>query len=161
MNDPRASRPHMPGYQLKPAGDGLLPWTWALERLEASRNYWVSTVDAAGAPRSSAVWAVLIDDVLYFNCGPDSLKARNIARDARVTVTTERADQAVIVEGEAAPVADASALRRFCDAYNLKYAWNMEPGSGVTFAVTPHVAFGFTESADTFASTATRWTFDT
>jgi hypothetical protein len=41
MTDPKASRPHMPGYGLLGAseGTGLLPWSWAEQQLTASRNY--------------------------------------------------------------------------------------------------------------------------
>jgi hypothetical protein len=43
---PVASRPHMPGYGLlgPDQGSGLLPWSWAEERLSASHDYWVATV---------------------------------------------------------------------------------------------------------------------
>ncbi len=43
--EPVASRPFMPGYGILPAdaGSGLLPWAWAVERLERSHNYWVAT----------------------------------------------------------------------------------------------------------------------
>jgi hypothetical protein len=36
MAEPRATRPYMPGYGLLDAtqGTGLLPWSWAVERLE-------------------------------------------------------------------------------------------------------------------------------
>jgi hypothetical protein len=159
MPEPRATRPHMPQYQLERSDEGLLPWTWGRERLAASRNYWVSTVSADGTPHSSAVWAVLIDDVLYFNCGPRSLKARNIAREPRVTVTTERADEAVIIEGRAALLSDASLIKRFCADYNAKYNWNMEPGFGATYGVAPDVGFGFIEHESQFGKTATRWNF--
>ena len=39
--DPAADRPHMPGYGIRgPAeGSGLLPWSWAVERLRAARNF--------------------------------------------------------------------------------------------------------------------------
>jgi len=35
----------MPGYgTLEPEeGTGLLPWSWAVERLTSSRNYWLAT----------------------------------------------------------------------------------------------------------------------
>ena len=35
----------MPGYGVQPAteGTGLLPWSWAEERLTAAHEYWVAT----------------------------------------------------------------------------------------------------------------------
>ena len=42
--EPKASRPFMPGYGISEGEEGLLPWSWAVERLEKSHNYWVMTV---------------------------------------------------------------------------------------------------------------------
>ncbi|TME13797.1 MAG: pyridoxamine 5'-phosphate oxidase, partial [Chloroflexi bacterium] len=52
MTAPIASRPHMPGYGILGAGEGtgLLPWSWAQERLEQSHDYWVATSGADGRP---------------------------------------------------------------------------------------------------------------
>ena len=60
MTEPRASRPHMPGYGTQPAdeGTGLLPWSWVETRLGRARNYWINTVTASGRPYSRPVWAV-------------------------------------------------------------------------------------------------------
>jgi hypothetical protein len=41
MNSPQVSRPYMPGYGIlgPDEGSGLLPWSWAAERLSHARNY--------------------------------------------------------------------------------------------------------------------------
>ena len=53
-------RPHMPGYGLAPAGDGagLLPWSWAHERLVEARGYWIATAGGDGRPHLAAVWGL-------------------------------------------------------------------------------------------------------
>ncbi|HXN58297.1 MAG TPA: hypothetical protein VN912_06910 [Candidatus Angelobacter sp.] len=45
MAEPIGTRPHMPGYGTLDAehGTGLLPWSWARERLERSHDYWVAS----------------------------------------------------------------------------------------------------------------------
>src|SRR5260221_652189 len=45
MLEPKSSRPHWPDAVQDPSKDlsGLKPWPWALERLEKSHNYWIST----------------------------------------------------------------------------------------------------------------------
>ncbi len=48
--EPKASRPHMPGYGLPKGRKGLLPWKWALERLQNSHNYWIATTRADSSP---------------------------------------------------------------------------------------------------------------
>ncbi len=50
----------MPGYGLLDAaqGAGLLPWSWAVERLQRSHDYWVATVRPDGPPHVMPVWGV-------------------------------------------------------------------------------------------------------
>ena len=42
--EPKAERPHMPAYGILQAteGTGLLPWTWTVERLPRSHDYWLA-----------------------------------------------------------------------------------------------------------------------
>src|SRR3954469_12896819 len=97
--DPPASRPHRPDYGILPAGEGtgLLPWSWAVERLTASHDYWVATVWPDGRPHVTRVWGLWMDDAVWFSCGANSRKARNIAGNPRCTVTTDNALEPVIV----------------------------------------------------------------
>ena len=160
--EPRAARPHMPGYGIEPAEGrkGLLPWSWAEARLAAAHNYWVATARPDGRPHVMAVWGVWLDGAFYFSTGRDSRKARNLAADPRCVVCTERADEAVVVEGEAAEATDPDELRRFVEVYRQKYDWEMDPAAGPYFVVRPVVVFGFIEHGDEFTRTATRWTFE-
>jgi hypothetical protein len=105
------------------------------------------------------VWGVWLDDALLFSTGARSRKARNLAADARCVVSTERADEAVIVEGVAETFAAGDLVERFLAAYNTKYRWNMDASWGPFQRVRPRVVFGFIEQADRFAATATRWRF--
>lgn len=158
MSEPVASRPHMPGYGISESLDGILPWSWAEERLCSSRNYWVSTVRRDGRPHAMPVWAVWLNGTLYFSTARTSVKARNLYANPSCVVSTERADQAVILEGTAAVVDDRAVLRPAWDAYKAKYDWGLEGES--MFALRPRVAFAFIETAEQFATAATRWTFE-
>jgi hypothetical protein len=160
--EPRSGRPHMPGYGIADAeaGDGLLPWSWAEERLTAAHNYFVATMRPDGAPHVMAVWGVWLDGVFVFSTGRQSRKARNLAADKRCTVCTERADEVVIVEGAAEEMTHPELLVPFAAAYKAKYDWELDPGLGPIFAVRPRRAFGFIEHSDRFTGTATRWLFD-
>ena len=73
----------MPGYGTLPAeqGTGLLPWSWAKERLARSHDYWLATVMPSGAPHLMPVWAVWHDDSLWFSSANGSRKARNLAAE--------------------------------------------------------------------------------
>ncbi|HVN87620.1 MAG TPA: pyridoxamine 5'-phosphate oxidase family protein [Candidatus Binatia bacterium] len=149
----------MPGYNLLDAngGRGLLPWSWAVERLITSHNYWLSTTRPDGVPHCMPVWGVWLDERFYFSSGKRSRKARNLSANPNCVVSTERADEAVILEGVAELVTDRARLQPFFVAYQAKYQWDMEAMGEPVYLVRPQRAFGFTEAELT--GTATRWIF--
>jgi PPOX class probable F420-dependent enzyme len=152
----------MPGYGLLPATDGagLLPWSWAQERLESSHNYWLATTRLDGRPHVMPLWGIWIDESFAFSTGRRSVKARNLRRNPWCVVTTEDASAPVVVEGEATLVADARTVRRLSGAYAAKYgAAPPDPTEGPMFVLTPTRAFGLIEREEDFAGSATRWIF--
>lgn len=160
--DPTASRPDMAAYGVAAAdeGAGLLPWSWAVDRLTASHEYWVATVAADGRPNVTPVWGVVLDEVVWFSCAVTSRKSRNLRARPVVTVTTDDPHQPVIVEGTARLVDDRPSIERFTTATNEKY----ESPTPVefflandTWAVEAVTAFGL-DDAD-FTGTPTRWRF--
>ena len=155
---PAISRPRMPGYGVSESREGLLPWSWARQRLEKSHNYYIATTRTGGAPHLMPVWGLWIADAFYFSTGDKSVKARNLRANPRCSVSTERGDEAVIVEGTARKLAARSIPQEFFPLYKKKYGWEMK-GEPV-WVVTPRVAFGFIEAADDFYKTATRWSFE-
>ena len=155
---PRASRPRMPGYGLPRSRKGLLPWAWAVRRLIRSHNYWLITVRPTGRPHAMPVWGIWVDGAFYFSTGRDSRKARNLARNRRCIVCSERADEAVIVEGEAREIKSAEVLARLARPYHAKYKpWTLDPDMGPIYAVRPRAAFAMYEKR--FVDAATRWRF--
>jgi Pyridoxamine 5'-phosphate oxidase len=161
---PKSSRPHMPGYGLPTGNKGLLPWTWAEQRLKNSHNYWITTVKPDGSPHTMVVWGLWQDGRFLFSTGSKSRKARNLKQNIHCVVCTEDANEAVIVEGTA-EVADVTARRKFLPAYERKYEFDMkgmeqdilsmkEP----VFAVRPRIVFGLWEKD--FVGKSTRWRFD-
>ncbi|MGH9084095.1 MAG: pyridoxamine 5'-phosphate oxidase family protein, partial [Acidimicrobiales bacterium] len=165
MRQPTASRPHMPGYGILPfdEGTGLLPWTWAAERLEHSHDYWLATCCSDGRPHVMPVWAVWRDGLLWSSSALSSRKARNLAKDGRCTITTDDPLEPVVVEGHAEIERDSGAIRAFLEAMNLKYGTSYEPNFldpevNATFRIAPEVVFGLSE--DDFTGSPTRWSFD-
>jgi PPOX class probable F420-dependent enzyme len=159
---PRAERPYMPGYGMLPPdqGTGLLPWSWAEERILAARNLWVATLFPDGRPQLSAVWGTWHAGQVLFTCAPTSAKARNLARDPRITVSTEDANDPVVVEGTAREVADRAGWADCVAALNAKYPGSYEVGEGEPsgiYLVTPVRAFGLRH--EDFTGSPTRWTF--
>ena len=160
---PKASRPFMPGYGIVDAnsGRGLLPWSWAVERLSKSRNYWIATTWPNGRPHCVPVWGVWLDEGFYFSSGERSRKARNLAPNPRVVVCPENGDEAISLEGVAETVADAETIAKFIAAYNSKYNWDLTPETVRTlgFAVRPRKVLAFNDAPGEFQTTATRWEF--
>ncbi len=163
IKEPKASRPHAPGYGLPAGNKGLLSWSWAEQRLKKSHNYWITTVKPDGSPHTMVVWGLWQDGRFLFSTGSKSRKARNLSQNQNCIVCNERAQEAVIVEG-IAEIADLAARRKFLPAYERKYKFDMkgmaqdilsmkEP----VFAVLPRIAFGLWEKE--FVGKSTRWKF--
>jgi pyridoxamine 5'-phosphate oxidase-like protein len=69
--EPQQIRPVMPaGYGVPESDEGILDWSWAVERLETARNYWFSTTRKDGRPHVMPAWAVWLDGELYFDGSP-------------------------------------------------------------------------------------------
>jgi PPOX class probable F420-dependent enzyme len=150
----------MPGYGIQgpTEGTGLLPWSWAIERLTASHDYWVATVDADGQPAVMPVWGAWIDEAVWFSSAPKSRRVRNLARDPRCTITTDNPLEPVVVEGRAERMDDHAAVEAFTATINPKYNEEIPVeffAENALFRVPPTVAYGLTE-AD-FTGTPTKW----
>ncbi|MFZ0659604.1 MAG: pyridoxamine 5'-phosphate oxidase family protein [Candidatus Binataceae bacterium] len=151
----------MPGYAVAAASEGkrLLPWSWARERLEKSKNYWISTTRPDGRPHSVPIWGIWMDQRFVFSSGRESRKARNLAANPRCVITNDNGDEAVIVEGIAFETADLALLRRYKQRYDPKYNWDLDLAMGPFFIVEPEVVFAFIDHPGEFTQTATRWKF--
>jgi general stress protein 26 len=155
----------MPGYGLLPPGEGtgLLPWSWAEERLKASRNYWLVTSWPDGRPHAMPVWGIWHGDEFWFSSSNGSRKARNLTTNPHCVVTTEDAVNPVVVEGTAELVTSPEDLALMLELENTKYSTSysietLDPALNAAFRVRPLWAFGL-ESAD-FTGSPTRWDFE-
>jgi hypothetical protein len=165
-SEPKADRPHMPGYGLPKGKKGLLPWAWALQKLKKSHNYWVATTRPDGRPHVMLVWGLWSDGVFYFSTGRQSRKAQNLTKNSSCVIGTENAAEAVVVEGFAREVPDVSLRRKFIAACERKYKFDMSSFEGdilnlkePIYAVQPSLAFGLHEKKT--LNSATRWHFQT
>jgi len=162
MDKPISTRPYMPGYGIVAAdhGSGLLPWSWAEERLINSHSYWVSTVRPDGRPHVMPVWAVWTAGALVFSTGPASRKARNLESRHDVVVATDNSHEPVVLEGQAELVTDEGAVVEFTSLSNAKYSTDYPIDfylDNLTFRVAPLRVIAL-DDAD-FTGSPTRWTF--
>jgi len=154
----------MPGYGTLPAdrGTGLLPWSWAEERLARSHDYWLATVMPSGAPHLMPVWGVWHQQRLWFSSANGSRKARNLAAEPRCSVSTDDPSEPVVVQGRAQRVTAAEQLERMLEAENSKYGTDyglelVDPAVNSVFALTPDRVF--TLDAKDFTGSPTRFVF--
>jgi pyridoxamine 5'-phosphate oxidase-like protein len=158
--EPEAARPFMPGYGTKEEATGMLPWSWAEERLTTSHDYWVATVWPDGRPHVTPVWGAWLDGALWFSCSPGSRKTRNLTANPNCTVTTDNALEPVILNGVAALVPARRAVEAFAAAVATKYEQDYSVeffAANSLFRAEPATVVALTE-AD-FSGSPTRWTF--
>ena len=159
MDLPEPRRASLSGY-VQPGK--LLPWQWVDARMEASRNYWITTHSARRNPHSRPVWDVWTAPELWFSTG--SLIDRNLRANEHVEVHLESADEVVIIEGVAVPLrAENGAI--WADAYNLKYSWDMPTDVTGVWTVQPSRVMAWLcdssglDGGAGFSNSATEWSF--
>jgi hypothetical protein len=151
-----------------------LPWSWAVERLTAERNYWIVSVRRDGFPQARPVWGVWTSIGLLLSVGYGGLQ-RSAVMDGTpsvpVTVHLDDAVDVLILEGVIdrisgthAPITfpvDAGLHRAALEAYNAKYDWDFGPDDGdrLNFCFRPRLVYGWHATA-TSVEGGTRWSFD-
>lgn len=157
MTTPRPERPRFdPSYGIPDDPPQAPPWPEVEAKLAASRNYWVCTTRANGAPHAKPVWGLWLDGALWFGSGSRSVTARNLARDRRVSVHLESGDDVVILEGVAESVTTGRAPAALLSQYAQKYDMaEEEMAEGDWYRFAPSVALTWDER--NFLRTAARW----
>ena len=158
----------MPDYGVDTPSWAPLPWSWAVERLLANRNFWIVTVSPEGGPHALPAWGVWDqgESRFAFSCGPRSRKARNLAVNSRAAIMAEDTVECISLEGHAAPVHEPERQDLWIERYLAKYrpmaadlsAEFIRQNLVVEFE--PERAFAVIEREDEFATRATRWVFD-
>ena len=153
---PQASRPYVPGYGIPTEAKGMLPWSFAEERLAKAMNYWVCTTTPDGKPHARPVWALWFEGVLCFG-GHGVRWDKNLFANPNVSVHLESGDEVVILEGAVERFDDdkSSFARRSADAAKKKYGMG---GGGAFWTLRPRRAFGWTLKSQ--FKDATRWHFE-
>lgn len=153
-SEPVASRPHVPGYGIPTDTKGVLPWSFADERLAKSTAYWVCTIGPDGKPHAVPIWGVWVDGAVCFGGSPEVRWARNLSANPRLSVHLESGDEAVILEGRVDRVTDPKhpLVARVISAYKSKYKMPHPPPFWV---LRPRRVFGWTTKSR--FQDATRW----
>jgi len=148
----------MPGYGVAGEIDGVLPWSWAIEVMDVARNPALATTRPDGRPHVMPVWAIWLDDQgVVFSTAITSIKSKNLLGNASAAFYFERDHDNLVVEGRC-EIVELDAVPGFVDTYKKKYDFAIEEGP--VWVLRPTSAFGFIETNEDFAKTATRWRFE-
>jgi hypothetical protein len=154
----------MPGYGTLPAGEGsgLLPWSWVEERLIGSRHYWLATVNSVGIPHLMPVWAIWLENELWFSSSNGSQKARNLSAEGHCVLANDDPVNPVVVRGRARRVTERDELEKMLAAENAKYESDyglemLDPESNSVFALRPEWVFAL--DSNDFEGSPTRFEF--
>jgi hypothetical protein len=147
------------------------PWSAALDELRAASTFWVATVHPSGRPHVVPVLAVVSGDVLHVAAGPDTQKARNLARTGdspsrRTARTTASSSKGRRTRSETTTPSYRSPRRTSArtggsvevrdGGFHAEGAPTAGPPPYHVHRVEPHRAFGFPTTGD---ATPTRWIF--
>jgi pyridoxamine 5'-phosphate oxidase-like protein len=143
-----------------------MDWPEVAARLAASRNYWLGTTTPSGAPHPAPAWGVVAGQTLYLYSERSTVKARNIAADARVAVHLESGDDVLIVRGTAEdlgtpadmPEVVAALAAKYTAPGDRQYLPDADPAFDVVYAVRPRSAMAW-RLAD-YDGSQRRWAAD-
>jgi hypothetical protein len=79
---------------------------------------WLATINPDGAPHVTAVGALWVEGAFWFETGEGTRKGRNLARDARCTLSLATHDFDLVMEGEATKVNDPSTVASMAARWN-------------------------------------------
>jgi hypothetical protein len=147
-----------------PGGPGsLLSWSHVEDRMRAASNYWLTTVGPDARPHARPVDGVWVDGALCFGGSPETRWVRNLMANPSVSVNLSSEAEAIILEGRAELVTDAShpLAAPSMAASRAKYP-QYHAGSETPFRpfwmLRPATAFAWT--LEGFPRGATRWRFE-
>jgi hypothetical protein len=158
-------------------GSETIPWSRPRDLLAVGAfggpgtPSFLGTVRPDGRPHAAGIGAAWHDGDLYFQCGPNTRKARNLAANPACTLSASLQGMDLVFEGEAQRVTDAPTLEALAAIYH-EAGWPVEvdgdtftapfsaPSAGPPpwhlFRLTVHTAFGV---ATAEPHGATRWRF--
>ncbi|MBI5107014.1 MAG: pyridoxamine 5'-phosphate oxidase family protein [Solirubrobacterales bacterium] len=161
------------------AAYGFEPMPWSRARdvvvagiLTFDAHVFLGTVRPDGRPHAAGIGAAWHEGDLYFQCGPATRKARNLAANPACTISASLPGMDLVFEGEARRVVDAPALEAVAAHYRDPGGWPVRvdgdaftapysaPSAGPPpwhlFRLTAHTVFGV---AGAEPHGATRWRF--
>ncbi len=156
--EPRATRLRMPKfYEAAGEGEGLLPWSHVVERLDGAQNYWLATTWPDGRPHVAPIWGAWVDDALYFDGIYTARWARNMAANPAITIHLESGTDVVILEGKGEEmIPEPVVAARIVEVWTAKYATLIPDAAKGMYRLRPRMVRAWSR----FPHDATRWRFN-
>jgi hypothetical protein len=166
-----AVKPAVKQKNLDIYGDEPIPWSRALEQLDAGARgtFWLATTRPDGRPHVAGVGALWVDGKIYFPTGARTRKGRNLAQNASCVISVSLEGLDLVIEGDAVKVTDEPTLRDLATRYAAQ-GWPTQVSDGALtaeysapsagpppwdlYVFTPKTAFGVASAEPTGA---TRW----
>ena len=115
-------------------GHDALPWSRARDQLVAGASqpvtsFFLATTRPNGRPHVAGIGVAWHDGDLYFQTGPRTRKARNLAANPAATISAGLDGIDLVLDGDASKVSDAATLKAVAAAFN-KGGWPVEVKDG-------------------------------
>ena len=94
------------------------------QRLQEEKNIWLATVRADGKPHLVPIWFVHIDNSIFICVEPESVKGRNVLKNAHVSLALEDGSHPLICEGSAL-IMHRRIPSHINEHFKQKYDWNI------------------------------------
>jgi len=142
--------------------ESRLQWSWVEQRVRAASNYWITTVGPDARPHARPVDGVWVEGALCFGGSPETRWVRNLMANPAVSAHLSSEAEAIILEGIAEYVSDASHALATPTAAASKQKYPQYFSAAETpfrpfWALRPTKAFAWTLAG--FPRDATCWRF--
>jgi hypothetical protein len=155
-----AERPTAPsGYGYSTEAKGMLEWDAVRDALAAATLYWIGSSRPDGSPHLHPIWGGWVGEHLYFEGGPTTRWAKNLANDPRVSFGVESKGLHINGRGTVLKGPAGDDFKALVKNYGGKYEY--KPQSDDFYVVHPTVLVALNMSSmESFATSPTRFRFE-
>jgi hypothetical protein len=137
----------------------MLSWERVAAALAGAALYWIGTVRPDGGPHLHSIWGGFVGTHLYFEGGPTTRWARNLAADPRVSFGVESEGLHISGRGVTARQGAGDDFAALVANYGDKYDYR--PENDDFYRVAPEVIIALDMSSmEAFAESPTRFRFE-
>ena len=145
-------RPYIPEYGISEEEKGMIDWDTLSQWMMESKNYWVGTTRPDSKPHSRPIWGIWLDNFFYFGGGEKTKTVRNLQELNFISIHTESAEKAIIIEGYVEEFNDKKLEHLLGTKYEERYGIFHPPPF---WRVVPQIVFAW--SMEDYTNTPTKF----